>query len=130
ATVVGKLPGSGSRLRGCKVGTDYAVMLSTSADGIPRLAVLFASKGALQIVDEGSSIACGKERVTILSGSGFASCGTDGCETKKIDGDRAARRTVVDGTVVELTTDAGLLRIRWMRDNMEMASALYDGHLK
>jgi hypothetical protein len=131
SVLVGKLPGAGSRIRGCKVGSDYAVMLSTSADGIPRLAITFLSKGTLQVVDEGWSIACGKERVTILSPSSFASCGTDGCENKTIEGgDKTARRTVLDGTVVEVTTESGMLRIKWIRDNMELASALYDGHLK
>jgi hypothetical protein len=132
--VMGKLPGSGSRVRACKMGDDYAVIISTSADGLSRMAVTFIPKGewkgSMQVVDEGWTVSCGKSKLTILSGVSFASCGLDGCETKPIEVDRLARRAVLDGTVVDVLTDAGLLRVRWTRDGMEMASALYDGHLK
>lgn len=135
---VGKLPDAGNRLRACQLGSTYGILLSTSADRLGRLAVTFTGEtpaawlNKIAIVEEGWAFACGAQKITIVSGTSFSSCGTDGCETKPLEADRLAKRAVIGDkyTVVDVMVDSGMLHVRWTLDGMEMASALYDGHVK
>lgn len=133
STLVGKLPGRGTRARACRVGDDYAVVVTTSADGLPRQAVAFLPKtgeAKMFVVEEGFAVSCGKSRVLVLGRAAYASCTPAGCEPKPLDDEGFAHRVVLEGSVADARLDSGLLRVVWRKDGKDAQIALYDGQTK
>lgn len=147
AVPMGESPGGPSKWDGsapmhlCRTKSGGAFYTPLTVDGgLRKTLFAFADAsgafGKLQLVDKGS-VECGVDAIYVWSDF-LATCRADGCQSQPLTRHASTDTSkewlglsvVIEGTLVTIEPDSGLIRISWDKDKTNVATKLWDGQLK
>jgi hypothetical protein len=135
ATLPGPVHASWSMPAFAACATKHGTMIAVRvrADRLDRMLVVSAGDsgfGKPQVTDDGD-LACTDDAAVIVTDDAVTTCTDAGCKADKTEKpSNIEERMAIDGTLVKVSSPAGLLRIEWSKGGKPIATKLYDAQMK